>query len=1830
MAILNDLIVRGATRCLNTLYANSLQVDSQTISGDLTVNGYTYMGYSTSRTDTKLSVAGITNNQWYRSTGNVGWYNDSYGGGIYMTDSTYVKTYNNKAFYAYNGLYTGSTQQYYLNVNGKLNAADGVFSNNLNVGNSLVGRNISATNLLRAAKYDLQTITQVGSNGTLYVAPSIQFPTSNTTSVATASTSITIIDTNITSDVMAGVVWRPSAKVKISGTINGVVTGTVDGTITSINTSSKTMVIGNLSGGNWSSVVAGTYTKDKIENLNIMMYETYQNSTYYPVGILLTSYGSVGEHTDGTAKTFINIYGGSATKPVVRLGSMTGLDAINGVTPSGWGLYTSNGYFSGLIVSTSGKIGGWSLSTNSLTTGTWGSSSSAMLCTGSTTQKSIGGSPASTSGWVFTAGANFGVTSSGALYANSAHISGEITATSGTIGGASITDGVLLVKDANISGKISASHIDVSSITIGSLSGADNYALKDDVPTTVAELTDSGSYLTTSAASNTYATQTNLNNEINARKAVYGTSSTDAGTATKAVTCSNFALYTGASVTVTFSKTNTSSAPQLNVNSTGAKPIKSYTGANLTEGEYKWAAGATITFTYDGTNWRMQDGGALQAKIDAASSASTASSQAGVATQQATNATNAKTAAESAKTAAESAKTAAQSAKTAAETAQGAAETASSQASSAKDAAVSAKNDAVSAKTDAETAKGQAQTAAGNASQSATNAANSATAAAEVMGGFTILWNYSAFATSDNGEGYLCAFDPATGTKSDANGWVKWNGVKRTITKQMINPNTVLPYNIPIYVVCRLSSATATTGTNYMVWYNSGWKYAAMPTPSAVGGSWTWADGTDIILGKFVETASEAALTEYKIYNPPYTSKQITTNVVTAQSASASAASAAQTATTYITNIDSNNGIRIQPANYSTNKDSIQINSTAITMYRNDVDVMSLGDSSFRMGTASGKHTTINSNGLHVWIGSESTAANEVGLFGSTARIGAPASSRFLLNADSLQAYNSSNVKYFEVSASGLSFGGNAVAKASDIPTTVSQLTDSGNYLTTTVAANTYATQSNFDSLREDFDNYVAPIASKEYLNIIATANDDAKGTFYFGKIKPVDYYTPWKIKYRVQVKINGITDGYETSDIIISGAKNTYYAYQTYNSITNTSYRPYYYHILYTCTQTGISNGYGHLFGISLRYSYNPTTTSNARKINVDVVETEGCTVTLEDAPFLYENAAGTGSTNYVNRYSFDGTTQGYNESGDRNETNHILNNFSGKTGAKGVWGGSLFMKDGNGKYQNICLASDGTATSASSGNGARTIATTKIVNPNGFEVGGNIYYSGSSYNANTNMSSNNVYASYGAFDSRYSINSTLTANFLTPYAPIYLVGTINQTDNLFYLDSTWWTQTANNKNKVYIYIGNVYDSTTSYCRFNLAEDNTWLVYDGSKLINYQKNESDNAAKTATSYITNINNNGVFVHEASTGDVQPTDSNANGVHITDDVDIIRNGEIVATFGSSACIGKEDSAHFLIESGKLTGYRNNESTDSVYFETGDAGNILTETFVGNGTQTRFDLYYGGGINFTTAPADDAEIIVEYITTKQNPYFTFGTRRETADGNTYGTGIGSATLGNSLIASSPFSFAEGEGGIASGYASHAEGELGVASGAWTHVGGYKCKATRDGAFSHGLQTISTAKGGLACGQYNKPDSRYMLCVGNGDGAVDAARSNAFMVTKMGNTITAGRVFSGNSATTGDYRAMFTIGTAQVDNISISANNVSGAKTANATKTGYTPVGVVGYEIGNASTSGTNAAPCFPYIMKIDGNNVSFNIRNSSSSASKIKIVFHILYIATAAL
>lgn len=82
---------------------------------------------------------------------------------------------------------------------------------------------------------------------------------------------------------------------------------------------------------------------------------------------------------------------------------------------------------------------------------------------------------------------------------------------------------------------------------------------------------------------------------------IYATCATAAATAAKVATCSGFTLTTGAVVAVKFTYANTAASPTLNVNSTGAKSIAAYGTTALPINA--WAAGATVVFVYDGSQW---------------------------------------------------------------------------------------------------------------------------------------------------------------------------------------------------------------------------------------------------------------------------------------------------------------------------------------------------------------------------------------------------------------------------------------------------------------------------------------------------------------------------------------------------------------------------------------------------------------------------------------------------------------------------------------------------------------------------------------------------------------------------------------------------------------------------------------------------------------------------------------------------------------------------------------------------------------------------------------------------------------------------------------------------------------------------------------------------------------------------------------------------------------------------------------------------------------------------------------------------------------------------
>ena len=86
----------------------------------------------------------------------------------------------------------------------------------------------------------------------------------------------------------------------------------------------------------------------------------------------------------------------------------------------------------------------------------------------------------------------------------------------------------------------------------------------------------------------------------------------------------------------------------------------------------------------------------------------------------------------------------------------------------------------------------------------------------------------------------------------------------------------------------------------------------------------------------------------------------------------------------------------------------------------------------------------------------------------------------------------------------------------------------------------------------------------------------------------------------------------------------------------------------------------------------------------------------------------------------------------------------------------------------------------------------------------------------------------------------------------------------------------------------------------------------------------------------------------------------------------------------------------------------------------------------------------------------------------------------------------------------------------------------------------------------------------------------------------------------------------------------VDTAVDDNITISANGASN-RTFNCAKTGYTALGVVGFAVANASSSGSNASyavvrGCF----LASATTVTIYIRNDYNAEAKVKSTAYVLY------
>lgn len=463
MAQLGNLLVKGSSRFLNKAYFEDISIAGTSFfSGNISTDGTLNIGANKTSNallylNKKIAIRGV--DSWLRINDT----STNFTSGVYFGNSD-VRT--DKEFQVGDGGKYFKINSSSLNVN-----VSSVFSQRTTHNGGLISPTISSNlisfvkngntlpkidgadatavlneltvlSTLRAKEYELDHVQNLG--GTFMVSPSFICTEGNTsvTVSAISGSEVTFLikdNATLTKTEIATASWVLNSQIKLSGKIGNTILANATGTITkSVDTNNHTITVkvdvGSSTVGNFT--VNTTYSGSQVSKLALMMI---RNASGYRLGIYLESYSSENK------KPVINIFDGSDTNPKVVLGKLDGTPKINNISPTGYGLYSDNAFLKGTIIATSGTIGGFTLSTNSIQNGTFGQDGSVMMSLGSNNSASIGDS-GNINGWTFTAGSKFGVTKNGAMYA-----------TSGKIGGFNIDSTYLQSSDKTVGLSASAS-----------------------------------------------------------------------------------------------------------------------------------------------------------------------------------------------------------------------------------------------------------------------------------------------------------------------------------------------------------------------------------------------------------------------------------------------------------------------------------------------------------------------------------------------------------------------------------------------------------------------------------------------------------------------------------------------------------------------------------------------------------------------------------------------------------------------------------------------------------------------------------------------------------------------------------------------------------------------------------------------------------------------------------------------------------------------------------------------------------------------------------------------------------------------------------------------------------------------------------------------------------------------------------------------------------------------------------------------------------------------------------------------------------------------------
>ena len=650
-------------------------------------------------------------------------------------------------------------------------------------------------------------------------------------------------------------------------------------------------------------------------------------------------------------------------------------------------------------------------------------------------------------------------------------------------------------------------------------------------------------------------------------------------------------------------------------------------------------------------------------------------------------------------------------------------------------------------------------------------------------------------------------------------------------------------------------------------------------------------------------------------------------------------------------------------------------------------------------------------------------------------------------------------------------------------------------------------------------------LATKTYTGVIGTANDLANASFYYGELKPKDYNAVWRIKFKVYAEAAGRVDARGYYDVLITGTQNKIISYATFNTISNTSYRPIYINSVMVATSAGITAGYYHLLGWRLYSAWNPATAANARTITVDILELDNCDFTFWDTIQKPGNVPGAGDTNYVGVTGIDAYSNGLIETGD-NDTYHALQ----YTNARFTNNSTLYL----GGYNILGFVGDNIvaplSVSSSGYTGTTTsISETRVYSSQGFDWSKGLFYFTGSTAIATNGIVTNCRVTQSGVDLRYSDNCVASTAATTTTlgmvdGPVYIRGIIKE-DGLFYImplsvtydSKTYqrcWTQTIPNSVEtvtvsdktyqyVYWHVGFGYYNSTyakNYYQIVLAVENKMYWYNAatSSFEEYRIIPKEKVINVTGSNITPTSAaSGTFTpsmdfltmkSHIENGDVLLMYLNLSGYYFGTEIsakaysvdvvdapnmmgiqfESIDLGAIASHMRLNISVGTDDggettTGNFSLSDAYLTGISSSDVTTALGYAPVNPSSLATVATSGD-----YD-------DLSDKPDLSNYMVkgVDYVTAGKKSGTTLGTKA-TAEGNdTTASGNYSHAEGNQTTASGIASHTEGFGTIASSSNSHAEGNNSKASNSYAHAEGNG--STASGESSHAEGDTTTASG-----------------------------------------------------------------------------------------------------------------------------------------------------------